>query len=541
MTVSPSGDSDTQFDLIVVGAGVNGAGVARAATLAGLKTLVLERRDACAGTSAWCSRLIHGGLRYLEYFEFSLVRESLAERRALLQLAPHLVHPLPLYLPIYRSGRRPLWQVRIGLWLYDRLAAMRGAHSGLPPHRILARDDAARQIPGLTSDALVGAAHYYDGQVPYPERLVIANLKDAVARGAVLRLYSPVESILRDGNRAIGVRWRDPAGVQHDAYAKAVVNAAGPWLDDVVADFSQRRLIGGTKGSHIIVPRFPGFGRAAVYSEAKSDGRPFFIIPWNENVLIGTTDIRVSGTPDDVAISAAEADYLIDETNRLFPEAHLSRDDIVFAYAGTRPLPYKPRGSTGAITRRHLVKTHPSARGLFSVVGGKLTTYRATAADVIGRVETLLGGSPTPLAEPPLPGAGRESDRAKYVARWGDRYSAKQLNALWYRYGTEAEQVLALAGDDARLSQNLGGCLLGAEVVHAFDHEWAQHLADVLFRRTLTAYDVAHRETAAEAAAELLVSLGRWNRATAQEELTAFGAEVRERRGELRPTYPASL
>lgn len=535
MAASPSGDSKTTFDLIVIGAGVNGAGVARLAALSGMRTLVLERRDVCAGTSAWCSRLIHGGLRYLEYFEFGLVKESLAERGALLQLAPHLVHPLPLYLPIYESGRRPLWQIRLGLWLYDRLARWGRTHTSLPPHRILGPSDTARQIPGLELRSLAGAAHYYDGQVPYPERLVLANLKDAVARGAELRLYSPVESILREDDRVIGVRWRDERGAHHDAFGKAIVNAAGPWLDDVVADFSQRRLIGGTKGSHIVVDRFEGMGRAAIYSEAKSDGRPFFVIPWNNEVLIGTTDIRVPGSPDAVAITGQEADYLILETNNLFPRARLSRGDILFAYSGTRPLPYKPRGSTGAITRRHLVRTHPGARGLFSVVGGKLTTYRATAADVVRRARAYLGLTSPAAAEPPLPGAGRESDRAEFVLRWRDDFSLTQLNGLWYRYGTEAERILELARGDPLLARELPDCanLLGAEVIHALDFEWAQHLSDILFRRTLTAYDSDYREGAAAAVADFLVSMGRWSDVRANEELEDYRREVRQRWGGL--------
>lgn len=537
MAASPQGDSNTTFDLIVIGAGVNGAGVARLAALSGLRTLVLERGDVCSGTSAWCSRLIHGGLRYLEYFEIGLVRESLAERTALLQLAPHLVHPLPLYLPIYESGRRPLWQIRLGLWLYDRLARWRGASSQLPPHRILDPSEVARQIPGLDSQGIAGAAHYYDGQVPYAERLVLANLKDAVARGAELRLYSPVERVLRKGDRAIGVRWRDEEGNRHEAFSETIVNAAGPWLDDIVDDFSQRRLIGGTKGSHIIVNRFEGFGRAAIYSEARSDGRPFFIIPWNDDVLIGTTDIRISGSPDSVAISSEEADYLIRETNNLFPEARLSRDDVRFAYSGTRPLPHKPRGSTGAITRRHLIKTHPRAQGVFSVVGGKLTTYRATAADVVQRVQAFMGLPQHPVSEPPLPGAGRESDRADFILRWRDRFSVPQLNGLWYRHGTESEQVLELSQSDARLARDLTerGDLLAAEVVYSLDREWAQHLSDILFRRTLTAYDSNHRETAAVSVAEFLVAMGRWSRGRAAEELENYRREVRERWGGLAP------
>ena len=241
-----------------------------------------------------------------------------------------------------------------------------------------------------------------------------------------------------------------------------------------------------------------------------------------------------------VAISASEANYLIDETNRLFPRARLSQDDIVFAYAGTRPLPHKPRGSTGAITRRHLVKTHPAARGLFSVVGGKLTTYRATAADVTRRVEAFVAARRVPSSSRRFP--VRVGNLIGRICCKVERsVSVDQLNALWYRYGTESEQVLEVGRRRRTASTEPGRRPSRAEIIYAFDFEWAEHLADVLFRRTLTAYDAEHREAAARAAADLLVALGRWSAETAQEELAAYDVEVRQRWGELQQNYAESL
>ena len=390
-TIFAKSVSDTIFrrtyDVIVIGAGINGAGIARHAARAGYSVLVVEQDDVASGTTSASTRLIHGGLRYLEHGELGLVRESLREREALLELAPHLVEPLRLYLPIYRGARRPRWQIRAGLALYDLLS--RG--KSLPNHRMLSRDELLTHVPGLAGRGLVGGASYFDAQVAFPERLVVENLLDAAAHGATVMNHTAAAAIRVDGGVVRGVEWRCADGTRGSVEAACVVNAAGPWLDSVAKSVTgapppSSVLVGGTKGSHLVVAPFPGAPDAAIYAEAASDGRPFFIVPWNGLYLVGTTDVRFSGDPAQAAIDDTELAYLVRETERLFPEAGDIRSRVLYTMAGIRALPYAPGRVEGAITRRHLVQPHRGASGLYSIVGGKLTTYRALAGEVIERL-----------------------------------------------------------------------------------------------------------------------------------------------------------
>ncbi|HEV7681148.1 MAG TPA: glycerol-3-phosphate dehydrogenase/oxidase, partial [Pyrinomonadaceae bacterium] len=321
-----------QFDVIVIGAGINGAGIARDAAMRNLRVLLIDKGDIGGGTSSWSTRLIHGGLRYLEHGEFGLVRESLRERACLLDIAPHLVRPLQMLVPIYRNARRGWWAVRVGMIVYDLLSVGKK----LPRHRMLSRTETLRLAPGLNSEGLRGAAVYYDAQVRFAERLVLENAISAVDHGATVLTYARVEKLIVDNGEVRGVEFsRDPRVLsmmgrgsgptviggsefeRQTASAPIVINAAGPWVDQLLTDTGSPQLIGGTKGSHIIVARFSGAPRTAIYVEAQSDGRPFFIIPWNRKYLIGTTDIRYGGNLDDVKISSDEIDYLLAETNRV--------------------------------------------------------------------------------------------------------------------------------------------------------------------------------------------------------------------------------
>ena len=315
-----------RFDLIIVGAGINGAGIARDAALRGLRVLVLDKGDVATGTTSWSTRLIHGGLRYLEHGEIGLVRESLRERERLLRIAPHLVRPMPLLLPIYRDDRRGRWLIRAGMVVYDVLS--RG--KSLPRHRMLDRAAALGRAPGLAEHGLRGAALYHDAQVEYAERLALENALDARAHGAEIRTYHQVGEILREDGRVTGVTGNDVLTGEPFRYAApVVVNVAGPWVDEVLAMSGigqQSRLIGGGKGSHIVVDPFPGAPQDALYAEARQDGRPFFIIPWNDLYLIGTTDIRYEGDLDRVMAEEWEIDLLLAETNRVIPTAKLTRE-----------------------------------------------------------------------------------------------------------------------------------------------------------------------------------------------------------------------
>lgn len=511
---------DGTFELIVIGAGINGAAIAREAALSGVKTLVVERGDVGSGTSSASSRLIHGGLRYLEYGEFSLVYESLHERERLLQLAPHLVAPLELVIPVYRGAKRPKWQINVGLALYDLLSLGKS----VPKRASLTREQLVARLPGIGTDELLGGASYYDAQVRFPERLVIENLRDAVAHGAVLRTYSRVTRIVVANGRAVGVEWQGHDGSRSAARAPLIVNAAGPWVDEVLGEIHHTQLLGGTKGSHIIVPRFASAPDVGVYVEARSDGRPLFILPWNDLVLIGTTDERYDGEPADATIEPRELDYLATEAERVFPSAAGLKARVLYTHTGVRPLPHQRRGKTAAITRRHLIRRHRAARGLYSVVGGKLTTHRALAEDVVRKLRREwprpLGASPT-LARP-LPGALASSDRDELLAELAGRFGAAQAHRLWHVYGGAAAEVAARARD-AELARTIDPSgVLWAELTYAIEREWAVTLEDLLQRRCMAGLGADFGLVAAAGAATALGRLGIWDAGKAEHELATY-------------------
>ena len=378
-------------ELLIIGAGINGAGIARDAAMRGLKVLLIDKGEIGGGTTSASTRLIHGGLRYLEHFEFGLVRESLRERETLLKIAPHLVNPLPITIPIYKRNKRGPSTIRAGMILYDLLSIGKS----LPRHQMLSRAETLERSPGLNPEGLLGSALYFDAQVEFPERLVLANVVAAREHGAEVFTRAPVTKLNVEGDSVTGVEFVNE-GRSHFVQAKIVVNAAGPWIDRVLAraPVESPRLIGGTKGSHIIVPAFPVAPATAIYLEAQSDRRPFFIVPWNGKYLIGTTDVRFEGDPDDVRCEEWEMDYLLAEANLAFPHASLTRDSVLFTYSGVRPLPWTSDTEEQNITRRHFIRQHPRLRNLLSIVGGKLTTYRSLAEECVDLVFRKLGRHP---------------------------------------------------------------------------------------------------------------------------------------------------
>jgi len=477
------------FDLIVIGGGINGAGIARDAAGRGLRTCLLEQGDLCNGTTRWSSRLIHGGLRYLEHAELGLVYESLHEREKLLKIAPHLVHPIRLLIPIYRHGRRGKWIIAAGMWLYDLLSVGKS----LPNHRMFDAREALEELPALNHDGLLGAAAYYDAQVTFAERLVVENALAAREAGAQIRTYSRVDRILSGDRRVRGVRYTDlRTDRQYDLGASVVVNAAGPWVDRVLEKTATppRRLMGGTKGTHIVVPRLPGQPGMACYLEAESDGRPFFVIPWNGMWLIGTTDIRFDGNPGEVVAQDDEIDYLLSETNRVFPAAGLDRKNIYYHYTGVRPLPRKEKKAEGDVTRRHIIKHHRRiARGLYSVIGGKLTTYRNLAEDMTNRVVHRLRhhGHRCRTGHEPLPGAAIEKSRVVDRLDACNFISPESRVHLLDVYGSRALLIAALVDADPALGDEIcpHSHAIAAEIIFAYEHELPTTLSDVLLRRTM--------------------------------------------------------
>lgn len=517
------------FDVAVIGAGINGAGIARDAAMRGLSVLLLDKGDVGGGTTGWSTRLVHGGLRYLEHGEMGLVRESLREREHLLKIAPHLVKPLPMLIPIYERARRGLLTIRAGMLAYDLLSF----DKTLSHHKMLSRAETLVRASGLSSEGLRGAALYYDAQVEYPERLTLENALSANEHGAKVLTYARVDRLEVEAGRVRAVEYTDLLkGTKHSAQAHVFINVAGPWVDVVLAGTdgaSRQRLIGGTKGSHIVTSRFSGAPLYALYVEAEEDGRPFFIIPWNDLYLIGTTDIRFEGDLDAVEADEVEIDYLLRETNRVIPQAGLTRASVLYTYSGVRPLPFREDETKNAgITRRHFVHDHaPGLENLLSIVGGKITTYRNLSEQTVNLIFKKLRRPPAPsrTAHTPLPGAST-SDFASFAAsfRRERRVPERVQEHLLRVYGTRAVEVLEMAAEHPELSESLDEATgaIRAEVLFSFRRELAATLTDCLLRRTMTGIGAGAGLGAIEIAASVAQQYLGWDEARAQREVTAY-------------------
>ena len=523
------------YDLAVIGAGLNGAGIARDAALRGLRVIVIEQYDMCTATSAWSSRLIHGGLRYLEYAEIGLVHESLRERITLRKIAAHLVHPLRICIPIYKGAKRGPLLIRLGMITYDMLSVGKT----VPGHQMLSRDEMLDEEPGLASEGLRAAARYYDAQIRFTERLVLENLVAARAAGADIRTYCKVDAINIDAGAVRSVGFTDTlTGQQHEVEARVVVNAGGPWVDEVLESAPKKspQLIGGTKGSHIIVSPFEGAPRDAFYVEAAADGRPFFIIPWNGLYLIGTTDIRFEGDIAALRASQEEVEYLLNETNRVFPKADLGAEDIHYAYSGVRPLPYQEKGPESAITRKHIIKENQDiGRGMISIIGGKLTTYRNLAEQTIDKVGKLLGrrlpGCRT--HDTLLPGAYR-LDEARDALEAMGVLTQPGVERMLAVYGGRASNIAELANAEPALGQAIdaNGTVLAAEVAFAIREELVRTLTDIVFRRLMLGFGADQGRGLYAAIADLAAAEFGWTDAERQaqlDELVAYGDSFRVR------------
>ena len=475
------------YDLIVIGAGINGAGIARDAAMRGLKVCLLDKGDIGSGSSSASTRLIHGGLRYLEHWEFSLVRESLRERETLLRIAHHLVRPLPLLIPIYNKARRGALQIRAGMLLYDLFSF----DKTLPRHRMLSRAEALTHAPALNPEGLIAAALYYDAQVEFAERLVLENVLSAWNQGADVFTYAQVTRLLVEHEIATGVELA-VNGERRNVRGGFIINAAGPWVDELLKTNNTPRLIGATKGSHIVVAPFPQSPASAIYAEAHSNGRPFFIIPWNGNYLIGTTDIRFDGDPDKVCSDEQEIEYLLTETNRVLPHAQLGKNDVLYSYSGLRPLPYTDVADEQKITRRHFIRQHGQLNNLVSVVGGKLTTYRSLAEECVDLTFKKLART-SPKCETgliPLPGA-EDFSKFAFDFRSNSPFSDNVNERLLRIYGSRASDVVEVSRRSPDLSRPLNSCptVLASEIVFAFEEELAQTLTDCLMRRTMAGFN----------------------------------------------------
>lgn len=481
-------EAPPEFDLVVVGGGIVGTGIARDAALRGLTVALFEKDDFGAGTTSRSTRLIHGGLRYLEHMDFGLVHEALRERRLLVKNAPHLVDPVPFLFPVYRSVGRPWLMLWAGMVLYDILSFRKH----LPHHRMLGASHCLELENALRAEGLRGGFIYYDAQCRFPERLCVENLLDAHGEGAHVANHVRVVSLQTDGGRVRGVRVRDDhENEERTVTAKAVVNTTGPWVDEVLADLDvegPNRLIR-SKGVHLVTKRFT---HHALIMESADAERVFFAIPWAGYTLLGTTDTPYDGDNDTVEADDEDVDYLIRETRRIM-DIDLTRDDILFTTAGLRALPHREDEDVGSITRRHVFADHAAEggpRGLFSVVGGKITTYRDIARDVVDQLgramDWTLDRSLT--RRRPLPGASKDWPRMRaHLIQEGESLGLSETTAahLADHYGIRAHRVLDRVRDDPELRAPLAPDRpeILAEVDVAVEEEWAQTVEDVLLRR----------------------------------------------------------
>jgi glycerol-3-phosphate dehydrogenase len=510
-------------DILVIGGGIIGAGVARDAALRGLSVAIVEQADFGSGTTSRPTRLIHGGLRYLELFDFRLVRSDMREREILLRIASHLVFPLAFLLPLYRPSLFYQLKLRIGMQLYDALSL----DKSLPKRQHLDRAATLAAEPSLEPDGLVGAWRFYDAQVPLVERLVIENLVDAVEHGAIVLNHARVIDFLREGDGVVGARVRDTIGERNvEIRARFTVVATGPWLDRTIAPLRQRSdpLLRLTKGVHIVTRR--AVEQAHVLF-AKSDGRLFFVLPWRDATIVGTTDTDYSGDPADAAASEDDVHYLQAEARRAFPTAPF--DEIHFTWAGVRALVREEGVSEGEVSRKHALFDHAKregVEGIVSVVGGKITAYRAIAEEVVDSASRGLSRySPSRTADEVLPGA-RAVDLA---ARPGDvALDAATRAHLTSIYGARAREVLDLSRADPSLASPLCPHHRGieAEIVHAVQTEWAQSLGDVLLRRNALGLSACQALDCVERVADRMGLVLGWDQARRHREIEAYRREV---------------
>ncbi|MFG1817954.1 glycerol-3-phosphate dehydrogenase/oxidase [Kribbella sp. NPDC049174] len=523
-----------ELDVLVIGGGVVGTGSALDAATRGLTTGLLEARDFASGTSSRSSKLMHGGLRYLEMLDFRLVHEALQERGLLLQrLAPHLVKPVPFLYPLqHRWWER--FYAGAGVALYDGMAVSSGHGAGLPIHRHLTRRGAMRLVPSLKKSALVGAIQYYDAQVD-DARHTMELARTAASYGAHVANRVKVTGFLRQGERVTGVQAKDlESGREFEVRAKQVVNATGVWTDDTQAMVGERGQyhVRASKGIHLVVPK--DRIQSSTGMILRTEKSVLFIIPWGRHWLIGTTDTEWNLDKAHPAATSKDIEYLLDHVNAVLTTP-LTREDVEGVFAGLRPLLAGESESTSKLSREHVV-AH-AAPGLVVVAGGKYTTYRVMAKDAIDAVANALDGRVPKCTTEDIPLVGADG----YHALWNQRHLIAQRSGLHVariehllnRYGALIHEVLQLVEEDPSLGEQLPGTqdYLKAEIVYGAKAEGARHLDDILARRTRISIEAWDRGVgAAEAAARLVAPILGWNEATIEREVSFYVRRVQSER-----------
>jgi glycerol-3-phosphate dehydrogenase len=528
--------NDQHFQVVVIGGGINGVAVARQCARAGKHTLLVEQNDFASGVTSRSTRIIHGGLRYLEHGELDLVRESLRERERLLRERSHLVHPMHFLLLLNETSQRSAMKVRAGLWLYQRMA-------GKPPNKDSGEMETKRLERALDSGHRWSFFNYEDAQCEFPERLVAEWLMEAVDAGATVRNHMEALAVDVAHGRVRGVLLRDQmTGKDARVDAGWIINCSGPWADRVCQRSAIRMakpMLGGVRGSHIVLPRFPGSPTAAIYTEAV-DGRPIFVLPWNDQILVGTTEVADNGDPGKTVPSADEIGYLVRSLAQLFPRAKLSAQSVKHAFAGIRPLPYSTENRPSAVTRRHILRDHADdgVAHMLSVIGGKLTTAASLARECARKIG-LNAEEPNTMAVGPGPALDPLLDDAVLeIARIG-AVSEETARGMVEWHGKRAPDIARMALVSAELRAPIcpHTSHVVAEVVEAYRRECAVTLGDVLLRRVPVALGACWSESCSREAALRIGAVLGWSERTMGANLENFEME---RTGFLRPAGRAA-
>ena len=521
------------LDAVVIGGGMAGAGVARDLALRGASVALFEKGDFASGTTSKSSKLIHGGLRYLELFDWRLVRESLREKKTLERLAPHLVRPLPFLVPIYPGSKRGLITVRIGMWLYDLLTPGKVADR----YRVMRPVEALSLEPTIRPEDLRGAGYYTDDLLLFPERLCLENVLSAIRHGARAHNYCEVEDIVRSGDGLEGVRVRDLlTGQVSTIRTRVVINCAGPWVDRVreLAGLATERprVVRTTKGIHCLLPRMT---ERAIYLSAHDD-RMVFVIPWRDFSLVGTTDTDFEGDPDRLWATRSEVTYLLETVAQALPDRRVALDNVAYTYAGVRPLSFEEGRSASKVSREHKVVAEGPGGRFLSVTGTKLTCFRSLAEEVGDRVMQALGRqAPSRTARLALDGADEDvsviearayMDVSEEMAASG--LGRETLQVLVDTYGQGYRRVLELAKKLPDGTEPL--CPSNPEIVaqlhHAVSDELAVSLQDVLLRRTGIGQSHCQGVDCAESIGARMAELLGWSARRLDAELDAYRQHV---------------
>lgn len=538
---TPPPDPNQQYDIAIIGGGITGCGAARDAALRGLKVILFERGDIASGTSSRSSRLIHGGLRYLEHYRFGLVHESVAQRWELMRVAPHLVRPLEFYFPVYKGEKPALWMMNLGTWLYSLLSAFR-----TPGPRTSANAAATiRAIPGLRPDGLLGAAAYFDCSTN-DARLTLETAREAAELGATILPYSIVKAC-RDDDKGLALTIDDLlTGGDFAIRAKTAIVAAGPWTDPILelACPGTVKWLRPTKGVHLVFrsDRLP-IAASVVMKSIQDDGRVTFAIPWGTHTYVGTTDTDHPDPEAAPCVTAADVRYMLDITNHYFPHAHLESADVCSVWAGLRPLvaphdevdPEEPVDPSD-VSREEKYETYRER--YVAVAGGKLTTYRVMARHVVDRCARLLSRhwgmnvTRSTIKNRPLLGGVGIRDIDAFASRLADEHPdmpADWVRRVGHRYGARAPEVLSLAAADPALLAPLPGYerVKLAELHHAIINEHACTIEDFLVRRTYTYFKADDQGYAAAGdVADALASLNVVTREEADLQLARYRAHL---------------